>query len=631
MLAIKPIITKLLKQLLIVFALYTVFRILFYWFNKNYFQGLETIEFFKILFFGLRFDAFSIAVFNSLFILLSLLPFQFSVTPIYQSVLKWIFIITNSFGLLLNAIDFAYFPFTQKRTTYDVVNLTIGGQSNITQLIPVFLMDYWYVVILLVLSIWALIKLYKQTLKSANHTSLPFTFKRFSLYFISFILTTGLTVLAIRGGLQRVPIMLIDAASYTKPQYIPILLNTPFSIIKTKESEKLETLDFLPKQDLITYVNPRHQSDTGAFKNTNVCVIILEGFSKEYTGLSNRKSYTPFLDSLTKQSLVFTNAFSNGKTSIEGIPSILASMPSFMSNPYINSNYSNNTIEALPSLLKHNKYYSAFFHGGTNGTMNFDAFASMAGFDDYFGRTEYNNDEDYDGHWGIWDEPFLQYMVKKVSQFKQPFFTTVFTLSSHNPFKVPAKFANKFNKGTLEIHESVGYADYALQHFFNEAKKQAWFKNTLFVLVPDHTALSDDAFYVNSLGQYTIPIMLYKENELSGISNKIVEQIDIMPTILDYLNYDKPYYALGQSMFSTQAKPSLHYMNNNYTLTTDSLFFMFNNFSISGVYNYKKDSTLSQSILGLYKTQEDYFLNYTKAFAQTYSNDLNKNTTHYIK
>ena len=75
--------------------------------------------------------------------------------------------------------------------------------------------------------------------------------------------------------------------------------------------------------------------------------------------------------------------------------------------------------------------------------MNFNSYAKSAGYDLYYGRTEYNNEEDYDGQWGIWDEPFLMNMTKEISKIKEPFLTTVFTLSSHNPYKVPKKYIEK--------------------------------------------------------------------------------------------------------------------------------------------------------------------------------------------
>ncbi|MFO0322824.1 MAG: LTA synthase family protein [Bacteroidota bacterium] len=345
--------------------------------------------------------------------------------------------------------------------------------------------------------------------------------------------------------------------------------------------------------------------------------------------MENRKSYTPFLDSLISVSTYYNNAFANGKSSINGIPAIISSMPTYMEDPYLNSTYSNNTLNGLPLLLKQKGYHTSFFHGATNGSMNFNSYAKSAGYDIYFGRTEYDNDLDYDGQWGIWDEPFLMRMAKEIKTFKEPFFTTVFTLSSHHPYKVPKKYNNKFPKGSLEIHESIGYADYSLRSFFNHIKNSHWFQNTLFVLSADHTAVSEDPFYGNSVGQYSIPIIFYKPGQKGEIINKNIQQIDIMPTILDFLNYDKTYFSFGKSVLAVGNLPIVYYNSPNYNLINDSMVYLFNHFKITEAYNFKADSNLSIPLQGKYLKKELDATNYFKALRQNYNNDVLNNKTFY--
>jgi phosphoglycerol transferase MdoB-like AlkP superfamily enzyme len=284
-------------------------------------------------------------------------------------------------------------------------------------------------------------------------------------------------------------------------------------------------------------------------------------------------------------------------------------------------------LQTLPNLLKEKGYSSTFYHGGTNGTMNFNAFAPLAGYDNYYGRSEYNNDEDYDGQWGIWDEPFLVKASQNMSTLKQPFFTSIFTLSSHNPYKVPEKYNGKFPKGTLEIHECVGYADYALKQFFKEAKKQPWFNNTLFVITADHTAESADPFYSNLIGQYNVPIILYKNGITAKQESRTVQQIDIMPTILDYINYDQPYYSFGKSMLADSKQPAIYYNSPVFYCVQDSIFYIINDHQFVEAYNYQKDSLLKNNILDKNKTKD--LLNYCNAYIQTYTNDVINNKTYY--
>jgi phosphoglycerol transferase MdoB-like AlkP superfamily enzyme len=579
------------------------------------------------MFFGLKFDSFSIASTNALYILMCALPYKFYYSKAYQKATSIIFIITNAMAISLNFIDFAYYPFTQKRTTFEVSHMIVGGQTEFTKLLPHFIAGYWYIILLYVVFIWAMIKIHYKIRETEKQESIAYSRKNISSSILIFLLLVGTTILGIRGGVSERPIVLLDANQYATPKNVPILINTPFSILKSADLTPLNPMHVYTENELDKIYNPLHLADTGQFKSINVCVIILESFSKEFTAIGKRKSYTPFLDSLITKSLVFSNAIANGKTSINSIPSIIASMPCFLENQYLNSLYCNNNLQTLPNLLKEKGYNSVFFHGGTNGTLNFNSFAELAGFDKYYGRTEFNDDREYDGQWGIWDEPFLKKCVIEMSNLKQPFFSSIFTLSSHNPYKVPEKYHGKFPKGNYEITESIGYADYALKQFFIEASKQAWFNNTLFIITADHASISDDNFYSTTIGQYSIPILLYKNGITPKIEERTVQQIDILPTILDYLNYNKPYYALGKSMLQDNKQPAIFYASPYFCLVQDSFIYVLNDFKIIEKYNFKKDSLQKNNLPTTTKDSE--IINFSKAYIQNYTNDVIENKMTY--
>jgi len=434
-------------------------------------------------------------------------------------------------------------------------------------------------------------------------------------------LLAGLSILSVRGGFQLIPIGIIDAGNFVKPPYIPLVLNTPFCIIKSGELYTLDEKKYMSEEEANALVNPikKYAYPDADFKKLNVVVIIVESLSKEYTKLGKRKSYTPFLDSLMDKSFVYTNAFSNGKRSIEGIPAIVASIPSFQSD-YISTVYSNDKIMSLASVLKTKGYTSSFFHGGTNGTMNFNGFCATAGYDKYFGRNEYNNEKDYDGNWGIWDEPFLQRMAKELDEQTQPFLSTVFTLSSHHPFIVPEPYKNKFPEGKLPINKCISYADYSLKQFFNTAQKSKWFANTLFVITADHTGNSEDVLYGNSYGNYQIPLFFYLPgNSLKGYDTIVAQQADIMPTTLAMLKYNQPFFAFGNNLMdSTQNKNrfAVNYYNNVYQYFSNDEMSQFNGEKLLGLYNYRTDSTLAVNIIKERKVSDEKI----KAFIQQYNN-----------
>jgi len=611
----------LVKRLLICYLAYFICRILFYLANISYFPSAGFTGLLHDCFFGLRVDSFSIVISSSVFILMSLLPLNVFWSKSYQSILKFFFFLGNLVFIAVNCIDIGYFPFVRKRSSADLLK-QMGGQSDVLNLIPQFLKGYWWVLLFFLLIVALMFYLYSRIRlppKSSYTRSQP---KKWLVITGLFILSAGLAVIAVRGGLQRVPITIVDAGSATEAEEVPILLNTPFSIIKSLEETSLVAFNFYPPGKLKSLYNPIHQYKDSIFKKQNVVVLILESFAKEYTKLG-RKSMTPFLDSLMGRSLTCTNAFSNGSKSIEGIPAILASLPSLMENPFINSLYSLNDQTSFATLLKKEGYHTAFFHGGINGTMNFDAWASLAGYSAYYGMNEYNNNDDYDHFWGIWDEPFLKYTVKKMSSFNQPFHTAIFTLSSHHPYKVPEQYKNKFPKGDLENSEVVGYADYALRQFFSAAKKTGWYPNTLFVLTADHGSLSGHPFFSNVVGNQEIPILFFKpDNSLAGLHKEVFSQIDILPSTLNLLGYNKPFFSFGESFTSKNYGNDYFYANATHYLFGDSTLHCFNIPQLSQVYKYAIDSTLSSYYLGKDLMSDSLVLTGFKAFIQTYNHTL---------
>ena len=101
---------------------------------------------------------------------------------------------------------------------------------------------------------------------------------------------------------------------------------------------------------------------------------------------------------------------------------------------------------------------------------------------------EYGHDEDFDGNWGIYDGPFLQRAVHEMDRLKEPFLSTIFTLSSHHPYSIPPAIKSQFPEGPLPIHASVRYTDACLRDFFTTAARSTWYSNTVFIITADHTA-----------------------------------------------------------------------------------------------------------------------------------------------
>jgi arylsulfatase A-like enzyme len=627
----RNIFVVLIYRILLIMILFSLFRIGFYLFNHKMFPGVTPSQLLTMMKGGLTFDISAVVYVNMLFILLCIIPLEVRYKDIYQVILKYIFYVTNGIALAMNGMDFVYYRFVDKRATADVFK-TFEHETNNTKLFFRFLWDYWPATLLTFLS-WFLMVYFYEKVKVEK----PSNFNKFGYYSVNILmipLVIALVIGAARGGYKHStrPITISNAARYVEtPRDVAIVLNTPFSILRTIGKKALVKYKFFDDNKLIELYNPLHVPvKTKAFTNENVVIIILESFAREYIGSLNPtleggtyKGYTPFIDSLVNVSMTFDVSIANGKKSIDAMPSVLASIPS-LETPYTISHYANNQINGIADLLKKKGYYSAYFHGAPNGSMGFDSFTKMAGFDNYVGLNQYPYKEDFDGIWGVWDEPFFKFFGEKLNTFKQPFLASIFSVSSHHPFKVPEKYAGKFKKGPAPILEVVGYSDFALHEFFNQISKKDWFRNTLFVITADHTNESVHKEFQNNFGAYCVPIIFYKPgSDLKGYKHRIAQQIDIMPTVLSYLNYDEEYIAFGNNLLDDSYESYAFNTNGDtYNLyMKDHILEMIDNKPV-GLYNYKEDLFLENSLIGKEPELEKQMEEKLKAIIQTYNSRL---------
>jgi phosphoglycerol transferase MdoB-like AlkP superfamily enzyme len=623
-------------RIMLVLLLFTICRVGFYLFNFRMFPGVDSFQFLRILQGGFVFDISAIVYINLLFILLHLLPFDFRYNEQYQKALGYLFFITNGLAIAANTMDFVYYRFIGKRATAEVFQ-TFSHEQNVLKISARFIIDYWQASLLTAM-LWVLMVYLYRKLKTrmpGNTRSVA----RAALGVIMIPVIMALVIGAARGGYRHStrPITISNATKYVEnPANVAVVLNTPFSIFRTFGSKTLQKVNYFDEDKLTQLYDPHYSpSPSEPFLPHNVVIIILESFAREYIGSLNPEidggryeGYTPFIDSLLKSSLTFDVSIANGRKSIDAMPSILASIPS-LETPYIISHYANNRINALPLLLKDKGYHSAFFHGAPNGSMGFDSFARLSGFDQYYGLNEYPHKRDFDGMWGVWDEPFLMFFAEKLSTFKQPFLGTVFTLSSHHPFEVPEHYRGKFKKGPVPICEVVGYTDNALRKFFRKVSAEPWFENTLFVITADHTNELTRPEHNNNFGSYSIPIIFFKPgSDMRGVSNRIAQQIDIMPSILSYLNFDEEYFAFGNDLFdySTESFAFNSNGSNFHLYMRDHLLEMLGNSTV-GLHNYKEDVFLVNNLAGKEPELRMMMEDKLRAIIQTYNNRLIDNRT----
>ncbi|NCA78787.1 MAG: LTA synthase family protein [Sphingobacteriia bacterium] len=589
---------------LLVMALFSVCRLFFFLIYNSTFVDVTFTHLLMLCRGGLRFDLSALLLCNSLYLLLMLLPFHVRENLLYQRIVRIIFLSVNSVLLLMNCVDMAYFPFTNRRTTVTVFS-EFQHDANLLKIIGLSIFQYWYITLFCIILIVLLFVGYRRYYEKSDTKSVIY----YPLHTVILLVSVYFTVIGIRGGFGAYtrPINISNAAQYVnRPIENAIVLNTPFCFFSTINQTPYQSPHCFSEEELPKIYTPIHSPQPmAAFRALNVVVIIMESFSKEYIGFFNHdinngayQGYTPFLDSLLSQSRTFKNSFAAGRKSIDAMPSVLSSIPMFI-EPYILTPYVTNQISSIADVLNAKGYYSAFFHGAPNGSMGFEAFAKAAGFTDYYGMTEYGNDRDFDGVWAIWDEEFFQFFADKMGTFRQPFITTIFSASSHHPFAVPKRYAGCFPEGTHPIHQCIGYSDNALRLFFEKMARYPWYENTLFVFTSDHTNAITQTEYATDKGAFEIPIFYYHPgSQLRGMSNVPTSQTDILPSVLGYLNYDNSYFAFGNDVLTDTLVPHrvINYNNGFYQLFTDSLMLRFDGYSTTAVYNFIEDKLLRHNI-----------------------------------
>ena len=624
------------------------------------------------------FDTSALFYTNALYALMMLVPLHYKERDGWQHAAKAVFIAVNALAICINLADSVYFQYTGRRTTATIFS-EFSNEGNLGSIIGIELLNHWYLVIAAIALIYGLSKVY--VLPVGKPWRRPFGLY-YTIQTICLALFIPLCICGMRGGATTAvrPITISNANQYVdRPAEAALVLNTPFSLIRTLGKKPFVDPKYFDKETLDSLYSPVHNMSEGVQefrssdntpnsldkekqetserlakhssellsetsllhpytpKRRNVVILIVESFGREYIGALNRhipgyQGYTPFVDSLISQSLTWEYSYCNGRKSIDGMPSVLSSIPMFV-EPFFLTPASTNALGGIARELGRDGYHTAFFHGAENGSMGFQAFARATGFQEYYGRTEYNEDKrfggdnDFDGTWAVWDEPFMQFYAQTMSDMKEPFLTAIFTASSHHPFAVPEEYTDTFPKGDKPIHQCIGYTDHALRRFFETISRQPWYKNTLFVLTADHPNQSSLPEYQTALGSFSVPIILFDPSGTlpSGIQPGIAQQIDIMPTLLGLLGHDKPYVAFGTDLLNTPAEETwaVSYQNDIYQLVKGNYLILFDGQATKAIYNFREDPLLQHDLSG--NAPQPDLEQKLKAIIQSYMQRMNEN------
>jgi len=523
---------------------------------------------------------------------------------------------------MLNLADLGYYPITKKRMGAELLDLLPETLS----LVSSYLKDYWYLFLLLILFIVCAFLVFKKMLYGYKNSE-----QKPAQKLLNTTLVILIFVIIMRGGFSERPFMPFDIPSMVNPKLQWLASNTPFQFLHTLEDETIKIENYYNELEAEKIIGFEKSASNKEFKKKNILFIILESFSSERVGILNPniKGYTPFMDSLLSNARTYKYGVATGKITIDALPSVLSGIPSFMEKNYCYSRYNNNDVHAISSLLEKEGYSNAFFYGGLKSTFGFENFMNINFTKNYFDQEDYDSTYENEG-WGVDDHLFLPYVASKLKTLPQPFCASLLTLSLHHPFPVPEPYKTLLDSIKDPIKKSITYTDISLRLFFNEIKNEDWFKNSIIAICADHTSDSFGHFHENAMNHFAIPITFLAPGDtaFNKIQNQSISQIDMYPTVLDYIGYNKPYVSLGKSALSKQ-NPSIVYGGSGvfrifdypyileYDNTTQKVMTLIH-YSESRVVTYIPIDNTNRAIA-------DRLTQYLKAHIQVFSYRMNKN------
>jgi len=526
---------------------------------------LSPYAFYLLLFPKRRIGSFADRIFTYFYVLIVLIIFFFSIMSEFPF---W-----DEFGVRFNFIAVDYLIYT-----YEVV-------SNINQSYPLPLIIG--VLLGLVALTFYLLKKWG-ILKAVFSDKMSFKFR--AIYGIS---TLSAAVLLLN-------VMKNEQAEFSSNLVINELgKNGIFSFFTAYRSNELDYDTFYPKlskkeaysilKKNLLQNNQKYDSDdwdsimriTKGENNyrPNIILIVIESFSAEFLSVfGNKDELTPNYEKLAEKSIFFTNMYATGTRTVRGMEALTLSVPPTPGNSIVRRP-NNQKLFSVATIMKEKGYQLYFIYGGDGYFDNMNNFFGGQGFDivdrdrgnplsDKIDTRRYNiqnEDVSFENAWGICDEDIYKQAIicaDKNNQKGKPFFQFVMTTSNHRPYTFPD---GKIDLPQGSRNSAVKYTDYALEKFIDEAQNKDWFDNTVFVIVADHCASSAGKWEIN-IDKHHIPAIIYNLPVEPQKIDRMVSQIDLMPTLFGYLDWNYNTALYGKDINKMQEGEERAFIGNYRTL-----------------------------------------------------------------
>lgn len=550
------------KKILIVFFKYFLFwlfyfllsKIIFLIYNFNLSGSLTFAEITGIFFHGIKMD---ISLVSYLMVFPGIvLSFSFLCTPkvlgnifkIYTYLL--LFIIT-----FINILDLGLYPHWGTRvgiSAFDYVGDPQGFFSSIMlkDIFAAIAVILFYVILFL----WLFNRFLKKSIIVAAHQKW--------YYSPVMLLITAFLIIPIRGGLGTSPINLSTVSFSSKLYVNQSAYNFMWNFFKTVERKKamVNPCNYSDKEqackkfDLVESLRENSDSliiDIDTANLPNVVLIILESFSnKVISSFGGKYGVCPNLDSICADAIIFPSFYASGNRSDRGMAAILGAYPSLLSQSIINYPEKSHKLTMISDYFNRNGYWSSFYYGGDIDFYNLKSFVLQGEYNDIVGQRDFPKEVKNMSSWGAPDGYLFERVLKEINK-PQPFFTVVYTLSSHAPYDVPAQMI-KGNSKEEKYLNSVAYADSCLGDFIREFKKTKYWDNSLVIITSDHGALEPGPTEIIEPATYRIPLIwtggIVKK---PGTINKIGGQPDLIPTLVKQFGWKLDPWLFGHDLLST--------------------------------------------------------------------------------
>lgn len=400
------------------------------------------------------------------------------------------------------------------------------------------------------------------------------TEKRNWIFSIAFlILTPGLLMLGIRGGIQEITIRQSDAY-YSKSYFLnQAAVNSPWNLMHSMFNHKkygnTNPYIYYDLADAKKIVDDLHrvEKDTTVYifktDTPNIVLVLLESWAADVIpSCGGDSGVTPRFDKLVSEGLMFTNIYGTAARSEQGIVAIYSGYPSQPMVSIIENPAKGIHLPCIIDEFKQLGYFFSFHFGGQLNYGNIKGYFVDNEFDFLFEQKDFPSGVTQ-GKLGVHDEFMYAQFLSDLNNFKQPFFSTVFTLSSHSPYDQPMPEVLHWGDLEKDYINSVYYADSCLGVFMEKAKKQPWYKNTLFIFIADHSHSTPRATSFLSPEYKKIPMLFYgevlKDEFKSYRYEKICSQVDLPKTLLAQLKLSKEKYYWSKDLFNPFTKEFAYY------------------------------------------------------------------------